>query len=145
MEWNIWTASREEQLSSDILSWEIICFQVTKTCGTQPAAKLLASPCFDGKLGSLRAHPGGSGTCGAEPWTSPRNMLFYGVGGINICPLEGSISYTKSSNFNPFPGIFIFMRLHQLLKILLKCLYETHFKILEAVWSASVPLKRSYA
>ena len=109
MKLNIWTASREEQLSSDILSWEIICFQVTKTCGTQPAAKLLASPCCDGGLahGGLILERAGHVRRSPEPHLGTCSFM---EGGINVCLLEGSISYTKSSNFNPFPGISIFMK-----------------------------------
>jgi len=121
-------ASREEQWSSDILSWQIICFQDTKTCSTQPAGKLLTSLCSGGELGSLGLVPET-----AETRTSPGTRLFYGAGGINTCLLEGSISYTKNRHFNPCPGIFTLMRFHYLLKILLKCVHETHLKILEAV------------
>lgn len=47
MKLNIWTDSREEQLSSDILSKEIICFQVTETHGTQAGEEVLVTLCLD--------------------------------------------------------------------------------------------------
>lgn len=37
-------------------------------------------------------------------------------GELNICLLERHISYKRSSNFNPFPGIFIFMKCISFLK-----------------------------
>lgn len=65
--------------------------------------------CCDGKCGLPRASPRRQwDTCGRAP-NPPRECTLLRV---NICPLEGRISYTKSSNFNPFPGIFIFTRLH---------------------------------
>lgn len=47
MKLNIWTDSREEQLSSDILSKEIICFQVIETHGTQAGEEVLVTLCLD--------------------------------------------------------------------------------------------------
>lgn len=107
MKLDIWTDSREEQLSSDILSKEIICFQVMKTHSTQAAAMVLIS------------------TCLGRAWPSPSSALHRmqeGRPGVNPGHWR-EVLCTQKAALKSIPRvIYITMRLHFVLKIL-QCMH----------------------
>lgn len=92
MKLNIWTDSREEQLSSDILSKEIICFQVTETHGTQAGEEVLVTV-----LGLSMAHP--ELIPEPQPGVEARGKHL---------PIVKKCLLHKKQQFKPIPGLFVY-------------------------------------